>query len=70
MVGVLPAPGGASPNGAMIALDVQKMVVTDAKTNVFVYDLRVPGLAPEVYPLPGVGGNTPSTMTHSIIRRT
>ena len=58
VIGVLPIPGGGSTNGALVAIDVQKLVVTDGKNNVFVYDLRVPGLAPDAYALPGVGGGT------------
>src|SRR5215472_10343924 len=57
VTGQISVPGGASPNGAMIATNLQKLVVTDGKTNVFVYDLRVPG-SPDTYNLPGVGGNT------------
>jgi hypothetical protein len=58
VVGVLPIPSGGSTNGVLVALDMQKLVVTDGKTNVFVYDLRLPSLAPEMYALPGVGGGT------------
>jgi hypothetical protein len=58
VAGVLPIPGGGNTNGVLVALDLQKLVVTDGKNNVFVYDLRVPGTAPEAYALPGVGGNT------------
>ena len=58
VIGVLPIPGGGSTNGVLVALDVQKLVVTDGKANVFVYDLRVPGVAPDAYALPGVTGGT------------
>jgi hypothetical protein len=58
VVGVIPIPGGGSTNGVLVALDVQKLVVTDGKANVFVYDLRLPGLAPDAYSLPGVTGGT------------
>ena len=58
VVGQLPIPGAPNTNGALIALDLQKLVVTDGRNNVFVYDLRVPGLAPEAYPLPGVTAGT------------
>lgn len=58
VVGVLPIPGGGNTNGAMVASDVQKLVVTDGKANVFVYDLRVPSVAPVAYALPGVTGGT------------
>ena len=58
VVGILPIPSGGSTNGVMVALDVQKLVVTDGKANVYVWDLRVPGLAPDAYALPGVTGGT------------
>jgi hypothetical protein len=58
VVGVLPIPSGGSTNGVLVVLDLQKLVVTDGKSNVFVYDLRLPSLAPETYALPGIGGGT------------
>lgn len=58
VIGVLPIPSGGSTNGVLVALDLQKLVVTDGKANVFVYDLRVPALAPDAYALPGVTGGT------------
>jgi len=58
VIGVLPIPSGGSTNGVLVALDVQKLVVTDGKANVYVYDLRVPSLAPDAYALPGVTGGT------------
>ncbi len=58
VIGVLPIPSAGSTNGVLVALDVQKLVVTDGKANVYVYDLRVPSLAPEAYALPGVTGGT------------
>jgi len=36
VIGTLPLPGGGSTNGVLVALDVQKLVVTDGKANVFV----------------------------------
>ncbi len=58
VIGVIPIPGGGSTNGVLVALDVQKLVVTDGRANVFLYDLRLPGLAPDAYALPGVTGGT------------
>ena len=58
VIGTLSLPGGGSTNGVLVALDVQKLVVTDGKANVFVYDLRLPGVAPDAYALPGVTGGT------------
>lgn len=58
VIGVLPIPGGGSTNGVLVAIDVQKLVVTDGKANVFVYDLRVPAVTPDAYALPGVTAGT------------
>jgi YVTN family beta-propeller protein len=57
VAGQISIPGAPNTNGAMIATNLQKLVVTDGKTNVFVYDLRVPS-PPDAYNLPGVGGGT------------
>ena len=58
VVGVLAVPGNPSVNGALIASDLQQLVVTDGLSNVFVYDLRVPTAAPDKYVLPNVKGGT------------
>ena len=55
---MLPIPSGGRTNGVLVAFDLQKLIVTDGKANVYVYDLRVPALAPEAYALPGVTGGT------------
>jgi hypothetical protein len=56
VIGILPVPGAPSLNGVLVVPDLQQLVVTDGRSNVFVYDLRVPGLAPDQYSLPGVMG--------------
>jgi hypothetical protein len=58
VVGILPIPGAPSTNGVLVVPDLQQLVVTDNKSNVFVYDLRTPGLAPDQYVLPNVKGGT------------
>ncbi len=58
VIGVLPIPSGGNTNGVLVALDQQKLVVTDGKANVYVYDLRVPALMPDAYALPGVTSGT------------
>ena len=58
VIGIMPIPGNPSTNGVLVAPDLQQMVVTDGRTNVYVYDLRLPGAGPDVYNLPNVGGNT------------
>jgi len=59
-IGIIPMPNNSSPNGALIAPDLQQLVVTDGQNSVFVWDLRVPkpNLAPDQYILPGIGGGT------------
>src|SRR5260370_1206252 len=60
VVGVLPVPGTPPPsvNGVLVVPELQLLVVTDGRSNVFVYDLRTPGLAPDQYVLPNVTGVT------------
>ena len=58
VIGVIPVPGAPGTNGVLVIPDLQQLVVTDGKTNVFVYDLRVPGMGPDQYTLPNIGGNT------------
>ena len=54
VVGILPLPGSPSTNGVLVIPELQELVATDGRANVFVYDLRVPGLNPDVYTLPNV----------------
>jgi hypothetical protein len=58
VVGIMPVPGSPSTNGVLVAPDLQQLVVTDARTNVYVYNLLLPGSGPDVYNLPNVGGGT------------
>src|SRR5260370_40521442 len=48
--------GAPRLNGVVVAPDLQQLVVTDGRANAFVYDLRVPGSAPDQYALPNVSG--------------
>lgn len=58
LTGVLPIPGGGNTNGVLIAPELQQLIVTDGKANVFVYDLRIPGNGPDAYVIPGITGGT------------
>jgi hypothetical protein len=57
-IGYMLMPNNSSPNGVLVAPDLQKLCVTDAGKSLWVWDLRLPGLAPQQYLLPNVGGNT------------
>ena len=51
-IGVMPLPNGSSPNGVQVIPDLQLLVVTDGQKNVWVWDLRLPGNAPQQYAIP------------------
>ncbi len=56
VIGMIAVPGAPRLNGVVVAPDLQQLVVTDGRANAFVYDLRVPGSAPDQYALPNVSG--------------
>ena len=58
VIGILPLPSGGSTNGVLVVPELQKLVVTDGKANVFVYDLRLPGTMPDTYVIPGITAGT------------
>jgi hypothetical protein len=58
LVGVLQTPSLGNTNGVLVAPDLQQLVATDGKTNVFVYDLRLPQGLPDTYSIPGITGGT------------
>jgi hypothetical protein len=62
-------PGSPSTNGVVVAPDLQKLIVTDGKANVFVYDLRVPQAEPDVYVLPNIKSGT-DALTYDPLNRT
>ena len=39
---------GCSPSGALVAPDLQKLIVTDRLTNIYIFDLRAPGSSPAI----------------------
>jgi hypothetical protein len=57
-IGSMVLPGNPSTNGVLVALDLQQLVVTDGKTNAYVWDLRLPGSGPDVYVIPNITGGT------------
>ena len=58
VIGVLPLPSGGSTNGVVVAPELQKLVVTDGGPNVFIYDLRLPGTAPQKVVIPNITSGT------------
>lgn len=58
VIGVLKIPSGGNTNGVLVVPELQQLVVTDGKANVYVYDLRLPGDGPDTYVIPGITGGT------------
>ena len=58
VIGFLPLPAGGSTNGVLVIPDLQKLVVTDGQANVFLYDLRLPGVAPQMVKIPNITSGT------------
>jgi hypothetical protein len=61
--------GNPSTNGVLIAADLQQLIVTDGKANVFAYDLRVPQAAPDKYVVPNITAGT-DALTYDPLNRT
>jgi len=52
-------PSAGCPNGVLVAIDLQQLVVTDGLDSVYVWDLRAPQAQPDVYTIPtSLGTNT------------
>ena len=68
-VGSWVVPGKPSTNGVVVAPDLQQLVVTDGKANVFVYDPRVPQSEPDTYVLPNITSGT-DALTYNPLNRT
>jgi len=58
VIGVIPMPNGASPNGVLVAPPLHKLVVTDGRVSVFVWDLSAPQSRPDEYIIPGITAGT------------
>ena len=58
LIGVLKIPSGGNTNGVLVVPELQQLVVTDGKANVYVYDLRIPGNGPDAYVIPGITSGT------------
>jgi hypothetical protein len=57
-IGFMPMPNASSPNGVIVAPDLRKLAVTDGQSNLWVWDLRLPGNPPVQYAIPNIGGGT------------
>jgi hypothetical protein len=68
-VGSWAVPGNPLTNGVLVAPDVQQLVVTDAKADVFVYNLRIPQSSPDKYVVPNITAGT-DALTYNPLNRT
>jgi hypothetical protein len=56
VLGWVPVPnctGTSCPSGVQVAPDLQKLIVTDRATTVYIYDLNLPGTQPVAVTMPG-----------------
>src|ERR1700738_3351029 len=53
-LGFVPVPSctGSCPSGVLVVPDLQKLVVTDRATTVYIYDLNLPGSQPAAVTVP------------------
>ncbi len=74
VVGLIPVPGiatcGACPNGPLVAIDFQQLVVTDGLQSVYVWDLRAPQAQPDKYTLPVSFGQVTDGIDYDPINQT
>ncbi len=62
VVGLIPMPATSvytaptGPNGVLVAINLQQLVVTDGLQSVYVWDLRAPQAQPDVYTFPATMG--------------
>jgi hypothetical protein len=57
-IGYMKMPNGSSPNGVLVAPDLQKLAVTDGRNALWVWDLRLPGSDPVQYVIPNITSGT------------
>jgi len=65
-----PPPSSGCPNGVLVAIDLQQLVVTDGEQSVFVWDLRAPQSQPDVYTLPTSLGTVTDGVAYNPINQT
>jgi hypothetical protein len=65
-----PPPSSGCPNGVLVAIDLQQLVVTDGEQSVYVWDLRAPQTQPDVYTFPASLGTVTDGIAYNPINQT
>jgi hypothetical protein len=77
VVGLIKMPAGSppktpptGPNGVLVAINLQQLVVTDGQQSVYVWDLRAPQAEPDVYTFPTSLGTDTDGIAYDPINQT
>jgi len=62
--------GATGPNGVIVAVNLQQLVVTDGQQSVYVWDLRAPQAQPDVYTFPDTLGTDTDGLAYDPINQT
>jgi hypothetical protein len=68
VVGLVPLAG--TPNGVLVAIDLQQLVATDGLQSTYVWDLRAPQSKPDVYTVPASMGTVTDGIAYDPINQT
>jgi hypothetical protein len=70
VVGLIKMPAGSVPNGPLVAVNLQQLVLTDGKQSVYVWDLRAPQASPDIYTFPTTVGSVTDGIAYDPINMT
>src|SRR5215469_14909420 len=70
VVGLIKLPTGSVPNGPLVAINLQQLVVTDGLQSVYVWDLKAPQASPDIYTFPTNLGSVTDGIAYDPINET
>ena len=70
VVGKVAMPANSTPNGVLVAINLQQLVVTDGLQSVYVWDLRAPQAQPDIYTFPASMGTGIDGLDYDPINQT
>jgi hypothetical protein len=70
VVGLIKLPSGSVPNGPLVAINLQQLVVTDGLQSVYVWDLKAPQASPDIYTFPSSLGSVTDGIAYDPINET
>lgn len=70
VVGKVQLPSNAVPNGVLVAINLQQLVLTDGLQSVYVWDLRAPQAQPDIYTFPTSMGTVTDGIDYDPVNQT